>query len=280
MARWSSQCRLFALAFVALSCSDCGAHAFALCEGCPELFAKTPIAQQAALPKQRAQSTHLDDRYVNRRWHLIRRDGPRPPLLARRTALTAFAVETAGLTPSQLKDRGLTDAIVTSAIADPAPLVADAAMPATPALRIDELFNIMAAGPSDQPDEVAAMRANVLSQFLMRLPSPDPEESTGFFIPTLIAFAGGLLVGVVLVSARRHAFALPRTLDRQRGRPLLLRDRARRLTRGTIGISPKEPTVSPGVRERLTVLSNQAGTSPAGVRSRSGMVERHPAARA
>jgi hypothetical protein len=226
MTRWSSQCRLFAVAFVALSCSDCGAQAFSLCKGCPELFASTPITQQAALPQQRAQSTHLHDRYVNRRWHQIRRDDSRPPLLARRTALTAFAAETAGLTPSHRTDRGATDAIVSGAIADPAPLVVDAAMPPTPALRIDELFNILAAGPSDQPEEVAALRDSVLAQFLMRQSSAGPDDRTGFLVPRLIALAGGLLIGgAVLISAKRHTFVVPRTPVRQRDRTRLLIDR-------------------------------------------------------
>src|SRR6202035_5720821 len=131
MARWSSEWRLWAVAFGALSCSGCDAHAFALCENCPELFASTPIAQQAALPKQQAQTTRLPDRYVNRRRHQ-RHDAPRPPSLARRTPLTAFAAVTL--------ERGLTGASASVTVAHPAPLVADATTPATPALRIDELF--------------------------------------------------------------------------------------------------------------------------------------------
>jgi hypothetical protein len=87
-------------------------------------------------------------------------------------------------------------------MADPTlSFAADAAKPATPALRVDELFNIIAAGPSDKPAEVAALRAGVLAQFLMRQASPG---RTGFPVPTLIAFCGGLLlIGTVLVTARR-----------------------------------------------------------------------------
>jgi hypothetical protein len=249
MARWSSECRLWAVAFAALSCSGCDAHAVALCENCPELFASTPTAEQAALPRQRAQSTRPHDRYVSRRWHQ-RRDDSRPPLLARRTPLTAFAAVTV--------ERCAAGASVSATIADPAPLGPDATMPATPALRIDELFNIMGAGPSDQPEEVAALRANMLSQFRMRQSAPGPDDRIGFLVSTLIAFGGGLiLIGAVLVSAGRHAFGLPCTLGRRRDRSMLPSDRARR--RRTNGISLERPTVPPGVRERLM---NQAGATP------------------
>jgi hypothetical protein len=236
MPRWSSQCGLFVVGFVALWCSDSGAYAFALCKGCPELLASTPLSQRAALPQQRAQSTHLHDRSINRRWHHITRAEPRPLSLARRPALTAFAAETTSFTPSQLMDGDAIDAIVSGAIADPEPLVADAAMPTTPALRIDELFNIMAAGPSDRPEEVAALRASILTQFLMRQ-SPSPEDRTGFLVTALIAFTVGLLIGgAVLISAKSHAFVLPRTPVRRRDRTMLLSDRGRRLTRRSNGI--------------------------------------------
>ena len=236
MSRWSSQCRLFLVVFVALWCPHSGAQAFALCKGCPELFASTPISQRAALPQQRVQSTHLHDRSVNHRWHQIRRDDPRRPSLARRAALTAFAAETTGFTPSQLMDGDAIDAIVSGAIADPEPLVGDAAMSTTPALRIDELFNIMAAGPSDQPEEVAALRISILAQLLMRQ-SPSPDDRTGFLVPTLIAFTVGLLIGgAVLISAKSHAFVPPRTPVRRRDRTMLLSDRGRPLTRRYNGI--------------------------------------------
>jgi hypothetical protein len=262
MARWSSECRLWAVAFVALSCSGCDSYAFALCENCPELFASTPIAQQTALPQQRAQSTRPYDRYVSRRWHQ-RRDDSRPLSRARHTPLTAFAAVTL--------ERGLIGASVSGTVADPTPLEVDATTPATPALRIDELFNIMAAGPSDQPEEVAALRASMLGEFRMRQPSPGPDDRTGFLVPTLIAFGGGLLlIGAVLVSARRPAFTPSRTPVWLRDRIMLPSDRARR--RRTNGTSLEGPTVSSGVRERLP---NQAGATPAGRRSRSAMVNRH-----
>ena len=190
MTRWSSEFRLLAVAFVALSCSGRDAHAFALCEHCPELFASTPIAQQSALPQRRAQSTRPHDRYVNRRQHQRRDDPPSSPLLARRTGLTAFAAVPMG--------SGSSDANGPATMSDSAPLVAEAAVPATPALRIDGLFNLMAAGPSDQPDE--ALRASVLAQFRMRQ-SPDLDGGTGFLVPALIALAGGLLIGAVLAGS-------------------------------------------------------------------------------
>jgi hypothetical protein len=227
MARWSSECRLFAVAFVMLSCSDCGAHAFALCDGCPDLFANTPITQQAALPQPRAQSIPLHDRNVNRRRHQ-RRD-PSPRSLACCKPLTAFAKS---LPDSQLTETGAAASENVPVVAGPAPSGADADPPATPALRIDQLFNIMAAGPSDRPEETAGMRADMLGQFRDRQSSPYPNESTGFVVPTLIAFGGGLLlVGVVLVSARRQVFAVPRKPSRGSDRNTSLTDRARLLTR-------------------------------------------------
>jgi hypothetical protein len=220
MARWSSKFRLWTVAFVALSCLGCDAHAFALCENCPELFASTATPEPAAPPRPRAQSIRRHERYVSRRWHQ-RRNDPRAASLAHRTPLTAFAAVTL--------ESDATGASVSPTIADPAPLAPDAAMPATPALRIDALFNIMAMGPSDQPEEVAALRASILSQFSVRQTSPGPRDRTGFLVPTLIAFGGGvLLIGAVLVSARRHAFASPRTLGRRRDRSMLPSDRARR----------------------------------------------------
>jgi hypothetical protein len=261
MARLSSECGLFAVAIVALSCSGRDAHAFALCDGCPNLFTNAPIEQQVAEP--RAPSTHVHDRYVSRRRHQSR-DVPSPPSLARRTALTAFAA-----VPIV---RGATGANV-PVVAEPAPSVADAELAAMPALRIDHLFNIMAAGPSDRPEEVAALRASVLSQFSGRQSSQDPNESTGFVEPTLIAFGGGLLlVGVVLISARRHAFALPRKPGRRSDRNNSLTDRARRLIRRMRGNLLAGPTVTPGVGERVTAFptSSRRKTSRRAISLRHG----------
>jgi hypothetical protein len=267
MVRWSSECRLFAVAFVALSCSACGAHAFAMCDGCPDLFAKTPIAQQAALPQPSAQSIPLHDRNVNRRRHQ-RRDAPSPPSLACCKPLTTFAEL---FSDAQLTGTGATASEILPVVAESAPSVADGELPAAPALRIDQLFNIMAAGPSDRPEEVAALRASVLSQFRDRQSSPDPDESTGFVVPALIAFGGGLLlVGVLLVSARRHGFALPRKPGRRRDRNNSLTDRARRLTRRMRDNLLVGPTVAPGVRERVTGLLDQTGSTAAGAWPRWG----------
>lgn len=205
MTRWSSGFRLLAVAFVALSCSDRHARAFTLCEHCPELFASSPITQQTAPPQRRAQNTRLHDRYVNRRQRQRRDDPPSSPLSARGTGLTAFAAVPRG--------NGSSDATGPVGMSDSAPLVAEAAVPPTPALRIDELFNLMAAGPSDQPDE--ALRASVLAQFPMRQ-SPDPDDRTGFLVPALIALAGGLLIGALLVNRcdnHRQAGAKPRRSD-------------------------------------------------------------------
>jgi hypothetical protein len=212
---------------VALSCSVCGAYAFALCDGCPDLFANTPVTQQAALPQPRAQSIPLHDRNVNRRRHQ-RRD-PSPPSLACCKPLTAFAEL---LPDSQLTETGAAAIENVPLVAEPAPSGADADLPATPALRIDQLFNIMAAGPSDRPEEVGVLRASLLGQFRDRQSSPYPNESTGYVVPTLIVFGGGLLlVGVVLVSARSYSFAPLREPVRRSDRTNSLTDRARRLTR-------------------------------------------------
>jgi hypothetical protein len=261
MARWSSGCGLFAVAIVALSCSGRDARAFALCDGCPDLFTNAPIAQQVAEPP--APSTRVHDPYVSRRRHQSR-DVPSPPSLARRSALTAFAA-----VPIVMGATGANIAVV----AEPAPGVADAELPATPALRIDHLFNIMAAGPSDRPEEFAALRANVLSQFRARQSSPDPDESTGFVVPTIFAFGGGwLLVGVALVSAGHHAFALPRKPGRRNEGDNSLTNRARRLTRRMRGNSLVRQTVAPrGGRE--SDRRPQAGAKPAGVRSREAWLK-------
>jgi hypothetical protein len=169
MARWSSECRLFAVASVALSCSACDAHAFALCEYCPDLFASTPIAYQAALPRRRVQSTSLHDRYASR-WHQ-KRDDPLPPWLV-------FGAETVGSTASQPMDEGASSAT-------------------TPAVRIDEFFNLMSVGESDQPEQVVALRA-----------------STGFVLPVLIAFGSSLLIGAALIAG--VILLLPRLLRERR----------------------------------------------------------------
>jgi hypothetical protein len=271
MARWSAEWRLFAVAFVALSCSACGAHAFALCDGCPDLFANTPIAQQAALPQPRAQtqSNRLHDRNVNRRRHQTR-DDPSPPSLACCKPLTAFAES---FPDSQLTETGAAASENVPLVAEPAPSGADADLPATPALRIDQLFNIMAAAPSDRPEDVAALRANVLSQFRDRYSSPDSDESTGFVVPTLIALGGGLLlVGVALVFARRDAFALPSNPGWRSDRNNSLTDRARRLTRRMRDNSLVGPAVTPGVGERATVFrtSNRRKTSRRAIPLRHG----------
>jgi hypothetical protein len=182
MARWSSECRLFAVASVALSCSACHAHAFALCEYCPDLFESTPVAYQAALPRRQVQSTPLHDRYASR-WHQ-KRDDPLPPWLV-------FGVETVGSTASQPMDEGASSA-------------------KTPAVRIDEFFNLMSVGESDQPEQVVALRSSVLAQLLIGQASPKPSDRTGFLLQVLMAFGSSLLVGAALI-AGRYTFATPPT---------------------------------------------------------------------
>jgi hypothetical protein len=72
------------------------------------------------------------------------------------------------------------------------------------------LFNIMGAEPSDRPEEVAALRASMLSQLRMRQSAPGPDDRIGFLVPTLIVFGGCLiLIGAVLVSADKSQ--LPKT---------------------------------------------------------------------
>jgi len=82
--------------------------------------------------------------------------------------------------------------------------------------------------------------------------SSDPDESTGFLVPAIIAFGGGLLIGAVLISAKSQAFGLPRIRGRQRSCPTLLSDRARRLRLRMSGNALEGPTVSTGMRERVT----------------------------
>jgi hypothetical protein len=180
MARWSRRCRLLAVAIVALLCSAFDAHAFALSEDCPGLFASTPIAQQAALPQRRVQRTPLHDRYASR-WHQTR-DDPLPPWLV-------FGAQMVGSTASQPMDD-----------------VASSA--ATPALRIDAFFNLVSVDATDQPEQAAALRTSVLAQLPIGQGSPSPDGRTGFLSPVLIAIGSGLFVGAVLMVGR-HTFTLP-----------------------------------------------------------------------
>jgi hypothetical protein len=260
MTRWSSEFRLLAAAIVALSCSGRDANAFALCATCPDLFAGTSTAQRTARTEPTAESARAHDRYVSRRPHQSHDDSSSP---ARRTALAAFAAV-------RLRGKS-TDPSVRLTIADPPPPVADQATPATPTLRIDQLFNILAAGPSDQPDEAAALRASVLNQLLMRQSAPSPGEGVGFLIRTLVVLGGGLLIGAVLISSRRHVSALPRILGGQPGRTKLPSDQVCRLTRRMSSYALEGPTELPWVRERLTGLLDQTGTTPAGGWPRWGM---------
>ena len=182
MARWSSECRLFTVASAALFCSACDAHAFALCEYCPDLFASTPIAYQAALPR-RVQSTPLHDRYA-RRWHQ-KRDDPLPPQLV-------FGTGTGGSTPAQPMDGGAPGAT-------------------TPAMRVDKFFNLMAVGESDQPEQVAVVRTSVLAELLIDQASPSPSDRTGFLFRVLIAFGSSLLIGAALIAGRYTLATSPTT---------------------------------------------------------------------
>jgi hypothetical protein len=133
MARLSRRCRLLAVAIVALLCSAFDAHAFALCDDCPDLFASTPIAQQAALPQRWLQRAPLHDRYASR-WHQTR-DDPLPHWLV-------FGAETVGSTASQPMDEAASSA-------------------ATPALRIDAFFSLVSVGATDQPEQAAVLRTSV-----------------------------------------------------------------------------------------------------------------------
>jgi hypothetical protein len=220
VSRWLLGCRLLMMAFVALSCSDSGASAYALCDGCPDLFASIAIAQQATPAQPRAQSTRLHGRDVNPR-RQKNRGNSSPPSLTCCSPLTAFAQEW------MFKNTSATPSV----FAEPEPGIADEEVLATPALRIDQLFNIMAAGPSDEPGEMAALRANMLSQFHMRQASPDLDDRSGFLAPTVIALGTGmLLIGGVLGSTKLHAFALPLLARCQCDRAMLLIGRIIRLT--------------------------------------------------
>jgi hypothetical protein len=250
MARCASEFRLLAAAIVVLSCSGRDAHAFALCDNCPDLFASTSTAQQTALAEPRVQSTRVHGRYVDRRLQRKLDVPPRPPL-ARRTAFTAFAAFPIS--------GGAIGANVSAVITDSAPPVPDEATSATPAFRVDQLFNIMAAGPSDQPEEVAVLRADVLSQFHMPQASPSPDDRSGFLVPTVIALGTGLLlIGGIFGSARLDAFAVPPSPSRRSDRAMLLIGRTPRLTRSMNGNPLADPTVSPAVTEPVTVFAESA----------------------
>jgi hypothetical protein len=178
MARWSSPCRLLVVTLVALWCSSRDEHAFAQCKRCPELFASTTAAsvQSDELPQHSDQGTGPHGRYVNRQ-HQRHID------------------------PAQVTDAGATDAMAFATAAAPAlPLGRDAPVPATPAFRIDELFNIMGAEPSAQPAEVAALRADMLAQLPMRQSTPRTNDTTAFLKLISVFGSGLLLIAAVFVA--------------------------------------------------------------------------------
>jgi hypothetical protein len=98
-----------------------------------------------------------------------------------------------------------TDAMAFATAAAPAlPLGRDAAVPATPAFRIDKLFNIMGAEPSDQPAEVAALRADMLAQLPMRQSTPRTNATA--FLELITVFGSGLIMmAAVFVAVTRPA---------------------------------------------------------------------------
>jgi hypothetical protein len=239
MARWSRQCRLLAVAIVALLCSAFDAHAFALCDDFPDLFAGTPIAQQAALPQWRLQRAPLHDRYASR-WHQTRDD--------RLPHWLVFGAETVGSTASQPIDEAASSA-------------------ATPALRIDAFFNLVSMGATDQTDQTeqaAALRTSVQGQLPIGQGSPSPNGGTGFLLPVLIAVGSILLVGAVLI-AGSHIVTLP-AYHAGGARTVLLSARARRLIRGMSGTSLEGSTVPLGAREWTAASRPNTGgmCNPAG----------------
>ena len=166
---------------MALWCSSRDEHAFARCKRCPA-STTAASAQSDELPRHSDQGKGPHRRYVNRQ-HQRRID------------------------PAQVTDTGATHAMAFATAAAPAPpLGRDAAPPATPAFRIDELFNIMGAEPSDQLAEVAALRADMLAQLLMRQSTPR-TNATAF--PELIAVFGR---GLLLIVAVFVAVMWPATL--------------------------------------------------------------------
>jgi hypothetical protein len=181
MAGRSSPCRPLVVILVALWCSSRDEHAFAQCKRCPPLFASTTTAsvQSDVIPQHGDQGIGPHGRYVNRQ-HQKRID------------------------PAQVTDTGATDAMALAAAAAPAlPLGHDAAVPATPAFRIDELFNFMGAEPSDQPAEVAALRAGMLAQ--LRQSTPRTNDTTAF-LELIAVFGSGLsLIAAVFVAVTRPA---------------------------------------------------------------------------
>jgi hypothetical protein len=219
------------VALVTLLYSGRDARAFALCNGCPELFAGRPAApaQKAAQPQHRSQSGRQHAHHAQLSWHERRK---RPPTFttAGRASFKAFAESTDILSsPQRLMATTPGDASATVDDQSPTPAT-DKFPPATPAARIDQLFNLLAVGPSDSSENVAARRDDVMAQLIMRW-SPPANDRSVFRLQPAIAFAiGSLLTGSALALARlrRIGFTPPAAADR-RHRSRAPSNRARRL---------------------------------------------------
>jgi hypothetical protein len=226
-----SQLGLVTVALVTLSCSGRDARAFALCNGCPELFASTPAApiQKVAPPQHRLPSARRHAHHAELGWHQ-RRNGPPAFATAGRASLKAFAESTDDVPSSPPTDTAMVPEDASAPVGDQSPAPAtDQPPPATPAARIDQLFNMLAVGPSDRPEDVAASRDDVIAQLIVRRAAP-ADDGTVLRLQTAIAFAvGSLLTGAALALARRRlGFAPPGPPDR-RHRSSALGHRARRL---------------------------------------------------
>jgi hypothetical protein len=226
-----SQFGLVAAALLTLLCSDRDARAFALCDGCPDLFASTAAAptQKAAQPQHRSQSGRQHLHHAQLSWHQRRKRAPFFTT-AGRASFKAFAEST--IVPSSSHTDTAVPPRDASATADdqsPTPPATDEFLPATPAARIDQLFNLLAVGPSDRPENVAASRDDVIAQLIVRQ-SPPADDRTVFRLQTGIAFAiGSLLTGAALALVRsRIGFTPPAAADRCY-RSGALSNRARRL---------------------------------------------------
>jgi hypothetical protein len=147
-----SSCTVVAIACVVLSCSGHRAQAFALCSGCPDLFANTPVTKTPATPapadaqpRRRVQHAHFHERRSRRR-------------LSHETA--RFSV--ADASQKALDSNAAADIPVKPQRPDDTGTLAAGDRPPSPAARIDTLFNQFAAGPSDDPDAVTSFRRAAL----------------------------------------------------------------------------------------------------------------------
>ncbi len=151
-----SSCTVVAVACVALSCSGHRAQAFALCSGCPDLFAKTAVTKTTppaasapadAQPRRRVQHARFHER---RSRHRLAHEAAR------------FSV--ADASQKALDSNAAADILGQPQRSDLATTMTTGDRPPTPAARIDKLFNQLGAGPSDDLDAVTSFRRAALGR--------------------------------------------------------------------------------------------------------------------